>query len=175
MNQFFKYLVVLLLFIVVINSCTVKPNYPDEPFIEFVSLEKNAANQGEQIWVNLTFTDGDGDLGQVDIDESTCGVNPIYLCDFDSDSSCYKDPFWSAFLINVNDSCFGTPGHLPSFEPDGNIKAISGELRIKTNPLFCKNGGAFAIDTVVYKVVVRDASGNYSNKVLTDTIFINCN
>lgn len=175
MNQFFKYLCSFFLFITVIESCTVKPEFPNEPYIEFVSLEKNIANEGEQIWVNLTFTDGDGDLGQVSINESTCGKNPIYLCEYDSDSSCYKDPFWSVFLININDSCFGTPGHLPSFEPAGSVKAVSGELQIKTNPLFCKNNGCCSIDTVVFKLVVRDASGNYSNKILTDTIFINCN
>ena len=102
MNQFFKYLCSFFLFVTVIESCTVKPEFPNEPYIEFVSLEKNTANEGEQIWVNLTFTDGDGDLGQVSINESTCGKNSIYLCEYDSDSSCYKDPFWSVFLININ-------------------------------------------------------------------------
>ncbi|MFT4643768.1 MAG: hypothetical protein ACI8ZX_000161 [Planctomycetota bacterium] len=175
MNQFYKYIFIFTVVITTIFSCTIKPDFPNEPIIKFISLDDNVANQGAQIWVNLTFTDGDGNLGQVDVAESTCGKSPIYLCEYDTDSSCYKDPFWSSFLIDVEDSCFGVPGHLPSFEPDGNVKAVSGELRILTNPLFCKNNGNSNIDTVVFKVIVRDASGNYSNKVLTDTIYVNCN
>lgn len=178
MNQFYTYILTLLFFSVILVSCTTKPEFPNEPYIEFVFLEKNTANEGEQIWVNLTFTDGDGNLGQIENLTSTCGKNAIYGCEFESDSSCYKDPFWSSFLIDMRDSCFSPPGHLPSFEPDGNVKAVSGELQILTNPLFCKNRKANIccdMDTLVYKVVVRDASGNYSNKVFTDTIFINCN
>lgn len=173
MSIFFKSVFSFLLFAIIFGACTSKPKFPDEPHLEFVSLSKIEVNQLDTLWVKLNFKDGDGNLGQIQDIVSQCSPDALYLCDFTSDSSCFKDPFWSVFLIDMRDSCFVLQ-HLPSFEPDGNIKAVSGELLINVPPVFCKSSGS-ATDTLVYKVLVRDASGNYSNAVLTDPILIHCN
>ena len=50
-------------------SCVKPPNYPDEPVIEYIGLNKNTIAQGNQntpadtLQVLFSFTDGDGDLG----------------------------------------------------------------------------------------------------------------
>lgn len=170
-NQFSFFL----LFFLVLNifSCTVKPEFPLEPKIEFVSISKNVVNQGDTITIKLNFEDGDGNLGKDPGLSANCGSN---VCEFDSDTTCFKDPFFGAFLIDMRDSCFART-NLPDFEPSGKVKAVSGELFLISPPLFCKLGACVACteDTLVYQVVVKDLYQNYSNAVFTDTIFINCN
>lgn len=153
-------------------ACNNKPSYPDIPNIEYVSISKNHVNQFDTLWVKLRFTDGDGNLGR----DVNLSANCVTNCEFISDSSCFKDPFFGAFLIDMRDSCF-VYHKLPDFEPDGQIKAVSGEILLNIPPIFCKNGICTTCtqDTLVYKILLRDASGNYSNSVFTDTIFIECN
>lgn len=165
--------ILLLLIILSFVACTVKPEFPPEPKIEFVSLSKNVVNQGDTLTIKLNFEDGDGNLGKDPGLSANCGSN---VCEFDSDTTCFKDPFFGAFLIDMRDSCFART-NLPNFEPNGKIKAVSGELFLITPPLFCKLGSCVGctVDTLVYQVVVKDLVQNYSNPVFTDTIYINCN
>jgi len=166
-NFSFIFLLSLLVF-----SCSIKPQYPDIPHIEYVSLSNNYANEFDTLWVKLRFEDGDGNLGRDVNTHASCVTN----CEYLSDSSCFKDPYFGAFLIDMRDSCF-VYHKLPDFEPDGKIKAVSGDILLNIPPLFCKNGTCTTCteDTVVYKIILRDASGNLSNSVLTDTIYLNCN
>lgn len=169
-----QHIIFLFFFLLVLASaCTVKPDFPPEPKIEFVSISKNVVNQGDTLTIKLNFEDGDGNLGKDPGLNANCGTN---VCEFDSDTTCFKDPFFGAFLIDMRDSCFART-NLPNFEPNGKIKAVSGELFLITPPLFCKLGNCLTCteDTLVYQVVVKDLVQNYSNAVFTDTIYINCN
>ena len=123
----------------------------------------------ETLKVTLRFTDGDGDLGKIVANNSDCSDNN---CEFTSDSTCYKDPFYSCFIIDMRDSCFSTIA-LPELEPSGSIKAISGEIDIAVPPVFCKCNSC-TTDQVEFQIVVKDASGNYSNTILSETISVNC-
>ena len=156
----------------VVFACSTKPQYPDEPIIEYVSLSQTHINEFDTLWVKLRFTDGDGNLGRDVNTNATCKTN----CEYTSDSSCFKDPYFGAFLIDMRDSCF-VYHKLPDFEPEGSVKDVSGEILLNIPPVFCKNGACTTCteDTLVYKIILRDASGNYSNSVFTDTIYINCN
>ena len=171
-NQtFLKNIILLLGISLVLLQCTTKPVFPNEPHIEFVSISKNHVKVGDTLWVNLSFEDGDGNLGK---DESL-SANCNSVCEYASDSSCFLDPFYGAFLIDMRDSCF-VFHDLPNFEPNGNIKAVSGTLLLNIPPIFCKIGNCTTCteDTLVYKIIVRDVEGNWSNTVFTDTIYIDC-
>ena len=56
-------------------QCLEAPNYPDEPFIEFLSLSKDTMDQGvfqeDSLIVRFRFEDGDGDIGRTDADPRT--------------------------------------------------------------------------------------------------------
>ena len=166
-----KNILYLLTILLTFYSCSTKPEFPKEPYIEFVSLSKTHINETDTLWVNLTFQDGDGNLGK----DVSLNANCNSSCEFESDTSCFNDPFYGAFLIDMRDSCF-VQHDLPDFEPSGNAKAVSGKLLLNIPPVFCKNGGCSSCttDTLVYKIIVRDVEGNWSNVVFTDTIFIDC-
>jgi len=153
-------------------SCVDKPDFSDIPNIKFESISRTHVNQFDSLWLTLSFEDGDGNLGKLKGSSANCNS----VCEYDSDTSCFKDPYYGAFLIDMRDSCFVNI-FLPDFEPDGNVKAVSGELKINIPPVFCKlqNCTNCTEDTLVYKIIVRDASLNWSNTILSDTIFITCN
>src|SRR6187402_1851314 len=50
--------------------CLEAPNFPDEPYIEFLSISKDSLQQGifqeDSLMVTFRFEDGDGDLGRTD-------------------------------------------------------------------------------------------------------------
>ncbi len=54
--------------------CVQPPDYPDEPVIEFVSLSKSTMKQTplgpDSILISFNFTDGDGNLGSVNGEET---------------------------------------------------------------------------------------------------------
>ena len=172
MKQNLIKIIAAVLMIFAVYSCSNKPQYPDIPHIEYASISKTHINEYDTLWVKLNFTDGDGNLGRDVTTSATCVTN----CEYLSDSSCFKDPYFGAFLIDMRDSCF-VYHKLPDFEPDGKIKAVSGEILLNIPPVYCKNGACATCteDTLVYKIILRDAAGNYSNPVLTDTIYIACN
>lgn len=169
MQNIFKLLVFGLL-LTFLAACVSEPQYPDEPVIEYLSVSKSNVNQADSILLTFSFTDGDGNFGKSNISNANCGSNN---CEFSSDTTCYTDPFYSCFIIDLRDSCFASIA-LPDVEPTGNIKAVSGEMDVVVPPIFCKCFGC-AMDTVQYQVVVKDRSENYSNTIESELIYIVCN
>ncbi len=152
-----------------IASCVSEPEYPDEPAITYRSISKSTVQEGDSLLLTFSFTDGDGNLGKKLANNADCSNNN---CEFTSDSTCYKDPFYSCYIIDMRDSCFSAIA-LPDLDPNGNVKAISGEIDIVIPPLFCKCMSC-PNDQVEYQIIIRDASGNYSNVILSETISISC-
>jgi hypothetical protein len=152
-----------------IASCVSEPEYPNEPEITYVGVSKNFVEEADSILLTFSFTDGDGDIGRQVANNADCSDNN---CEFTSDSTCFKDPFYSCFIIDMRDSCFSFIA-LPDLDPNGSIKAISGEIEIVIPPIFCKCNSC-PLDEVEYQIVIKDAAGNYSNTVISETISINC-
>ena len=169
MQKIFKLLVFGLL-LTLMAACVSEPEYPDEPFIEYLSVSKNNVTQGDSILLTFSFTDGDGNFGKSNVSNANCSSNN---CEYLSDSTCFKDAFYSCYIIDLRDSCFSSIA-LPDVEPSGNIKAVSGEMDVVVPPIFCKCFGC-PNDTVQYQIVVKDRAANYSNSIESDLIYIVCN
>ena len=151
-------------------GCAQAPDYPVEPIIEIMDLNKTTIAQGNQnaspdtLLVRFSFTDGDGDIGFPD-DVDTVDT---YLTDS-------RDGFINRF-------------RLPTISTQGVGKGISGEvtLRIPNRPFricctfpngatACQPNPQFPTDTFSYAIQIRDRAGNFSNTVRTETITILCN
>ena len=167
MKRFHSIHVILLITLFVIG-CVQPPNYPREPVIEFLNLNKDAIAQGngaaqpDTLVINFSFTDGDGDLG------------------FEEDSI-------DIFLTDSRDGFVNT-FRLPLIPDQGTGNGISGEIALKiSNTPFnicctfpngataCQPNSEFPTDTVSYSIQIRDRAGNYSNPIQTDLVTILCN
>lgn len=156
------------LLVLIVSNCIQPPNYPDEPEIGFMSLNKSEIAQGntgalaDTLAVTFSYTDGDGDLG------------------FDGDSI-------DVFLTDSRDG-FVNKFKLPVIPDQGTGNGISGEitLRIPNKPFnicctfpngatACQPNTEFPTDTVSYMIQIKDRAGNLSNKVQTETLTILCN
>lgn len=155
-----------------LTACLEDLELPPEPKIEFLSLSATNITQFSTLILTISFEDGDGDIGYGSGITRDCSDN---VCDFESDSSCYLNPFWNAILIDMRDSCYVSPYIFPDIQ-QGNNTAVFGEIDISIPPIFCKNFGCQTCetDTLVYQVILKDRAQNMSNPVFTDTIIINC-
>ncbi|MBX2891936.1 MAG: hypothetical protein KF734_13480 [Saprospiraceae bacterium] len=144
--------------------CVKPPDYPKEPFIEFVSLSKNIMRQSklglDTVLVTFSFTDGNGDLGSVD-----------------------NEP--SIFIEDGRDSFPQEPYAIPYIEPQGAGNGISGTITVALPTTCCiytdENGFKFscetvpvAFDTLTYLISIKDRAGNVSNKITTPPIVLIC-
>ena len=171
MQKFITLFVVGLL-LTFLASCVSEPEYPIEPVIGYVGASKTVVNEFDSLTLTFSFTDGDGDLGKVRSQNSNCSD----FCSYEGDTSCFQDPFFACFFIDQRDSCYGALT-LPNLEPNGNIKAISGEIDIVIPPVFCKCGSNACPPSqdVIYQIIVSDFAGNFSNLILSEPITIICN
>lgn len=161
-----------LLPVLLLAACVKAPEFPNEPVIEFVSMSKFSINQAnadlplDSIRIHLTFTDGDGDLGQNGTDDVQ-----VVLTDSRSNG---RVPG----LIRI-------PLRLPDIPSEGTGNGISGDIFISLEneavAVGCiSNRRLFAqdpdlpIDTVSYAIQISDRAGNMSNVVNTDIIEIIC-
>ena len=157
--------------IAIILSCTKPPDYPIEPNIEYQSISSNTMIQGDlntdSTVVTISFTDGDGDLGNNDTlfdifvkdirIPDVPGINPIQ----------YKMPFvpiqgvgngisGEISILTYNTCCIYPPG---TFSPCDESEAAT---------------SAFPTDTLIYEIYIKDRAGNESNRVLTNPIILQC-
>lgn len=149
-------------FLVCLAACANAPDFPDEPVIVYEGVNKTEIFQAvldisDSITIQLSFTDGDGDLGQ------------------DSTS------------IFVTDSRIGIPASfkIRPFPTEGTGNGINGDLFISLiNPFqgvccivnreFCQVNELVPTDTTSYTIQIMDRAGNLSNTVRTDVITIKC-
>ena len=161
-SAFIYYLIGLLSLPFFFLSCIKGPDFPDEPRLEFVSISRTVLNQGldeDSTELILSFTDGDGNLGN----EQDLNVFFIDLRDTSQSFTTYRIPF------------------IPE---EGVANGISGELYIElesscciyeNNQPPCTPSDEFPMDTVQYEVYIVDRAGNESNRVLIPPITLLCN
>lgn len=163
-----SFLFFLLLACMVI-SCVKPPNYPDEPRIEYVGLNKSTIAQGngnnpaDTLEITFFFEDGDGNLGTPNSDTTNFDV----------------------FLYDSRDSS-STKFRLPVLPDQGIGNGVSGEATLRIPTLFnicctfpngatpCQPSTQFPTDTFSYAITLRDRAGNMSNSIQTEMITVLC-
>lgn len=154
------YSLLFILIVVIISSCK-KPDYPNEPELEYKSISKTYMAQNGQDSLVLTFayTDGDGDIGSDATDN-----------------------------IFVRDSRTGSLVASYRFPNDSDQEAgeyRKGELQLIVYSACCiYNDTSFAAcspnpnqleDTLRYTIEVVDQAGNESNIIESDEVYLECN
>ena len=155
----------LLLFPLILASCVSAPDYPDEPVITFEQLSKNQIFQtsngpDDSLRIQLSFTDGDGDLSQLNSDSV------------------------DIFLIDSRFPGVIRPFNIPLIPEEGTGNGISGDLFINIvnttgicclfNNRYCIANEAFPVDTFSYAIQIMDRAGNRSNTIQTTPIEVLC-
>lgn len=145
---------------------TEPPNYPNQPTIEYVGVNKRSILQGsttaarDTLIITFSFTDGDGDLG--------------------SDST-------NLFLRDSRDNSL-VPNRLFPIPEQGSGNGVSGEITIRIpnkvagpniccifpDRRVCQTDPRFARDTFSYSIQMKDRAGNLSNIIRTETLTILC-
>ncbi len=141
----------------VFNACVDPPEYPEEPVIEFVSISKTNVvsqflQQEDSLAITISFTDGDGDLGN---DDNSLDVMLIGS--------------------NFNDTSYFK---LPVIPQQGVGNGISGEATFSMDEnYFCCLSCFAPVDETnaqFYTIRIKDIAGNFSNPVVTPEITIQC-
>jgi len=150
------------------HHCVQPPDYPVEPVIAFKSLSKNQIPQRnlgtDSIAISFSFTDGDGDLG-------------------------FEDNENSIFLTDTRDNVEKLPYSIPFVGLQGVGNGISGDITVVfANNLTCciypVDSGRIpcdtsfrvpdAFDTLSFKIRIKDRAGHFSNTIETTPIYLKC-
>ncbi|HLG34737.1 MAG TPA: hypothetical protein VI757_07630 [Bacteroidia bacterium] len=126
------------------SSCEeFKPIYSEVPVIEFVSVSSTSVNAADPLTFRISYTDGDGDLG-----ENTDGVSNLFL----------------------SDSRFGTyySYRVKQLSPNTSI-IIKGTIVIELTS--AKLTGPSPQSTV-FSIYVVDRAGHASNTVISPTVTV---
>jgi hypothetical protein len=151
-----------------LTACVQPPNYPIEPVITYMGVNKTTVYQGsstgpsDTLILFFSFTDGDGDLTFTD------GEDVIFL--YDSRTPTVPE----------------TKG-IPVIPEDGTGNGIRGEITLRipnnnsgiccVNPqtgTICQAFPNLPIDTFSYAIEIVDAAGHRSNRIQTEVISILC-
>ena len=150
--------------VLLVIGCTKPPEYPPEPAIEFLRVDRDTFRQGtglqDSVWVTIGFTDGDGDIGFDD-------GGPVNL-----------------FLTDLRKNVAADNFRIPQVPVLGANNGLEGEIQFKLFqtccifpggiPLPCQPSDEFPFDTVQYEIYMVDRAGNESNRVVTSPILIRC-
>ena len=152
-----------------LDACVQPPNYPNEPVIEYIGLNKSVIAQGNQnsapdtLEVIFSFTDGDGNLGFPD---DSLNVFDAILTDS-------RDGFEHLF-------------RLPVLPEQGVGNGVSGEITLRipnrlpiccTFPdgsTACQPSSRFPTDTMSFAIRIMDRDRNVSNTIRSEQITILC-
>jgi hypothetical protein len=145
-------------------GCVDSPNFPIEPRIEFLSMTKDTLKQGifqqDSLWVFFKFEDGDGDIGR-------------------NDQQHENDVFFIDMRTGTLDNTFG----IPEIPEEGAGNGVEGEVRILLFSTCCiyPDGSdpcivnpAYPVDSLRYRIYIKDRAGHTSNEIITPVITLLC-
>ena len=163
----FKYFYLSILIALAASSCKKPDEFPIEPIITFKDIysSQNAQGFDENITINLSFTDGDGDVGYKDIGQN----DPI----FDDPTSQYYDNYVAKLFKYVNGVWVEYPtiiplgGRLPYLTPIGKNKTLKGEIACDIDVPINADQDTFNLELFIY-----DRSFHKSNIVTTSSIIL---
>ena len=150
-------------------ACKPEEQFPPEPYLEFVTLEKidNGTRIDNQAILKLKFTDGDGNVG--------LDANEIYP---PFDAPPYNNNFFVIFYAKRNGEFVAFPefefnARLPRFLPTNDPEPIKGDIEYILdicNPIPLPT--VPAVDTVKFECWMVDRDLNESNRVFTPVITV---
>lgn len=142
-------------------TCIRPPNYPIEPQIQLVGQTKTNMRQGsgfqDSLYITLSFTDGDGDIGGVGTDSLN-----VFITD------------------KRNNKPVEQTYRMPFVPEAGAKNGISGEIRFLMYTTCCLSlepcmpTPSHPVDTLVYEMYIKDRAGHKSNAVKTNPILLQC-
>ena len=138
---------------ILFTGCLKKPQYPIEPHIEFVSFAAIDNNEGI---LTISYTDGDGDLGNLDAKDSTVNYFIIYQ---EKQDGVFVTPEELIDAFNAS---------LPRFVSSNKKQAIDGTIERK---LFYNNVYS-SFDTIRFECWLVDRAKHESNHVFTSEIVV---
>ncbi len=152
----------LTLSLLTFSFCTTPPDYPIVPHIEFQNISKTTMQQGfgseDSVYVTISFTDGDGDLG-----------------------SSPSDPTLNLFTFNRLINQVADSFRIPFVPIQGTKNGISGTIQVRLLTTCCKSlepckpSITHPLDTLIYDISIKDRAGHLSNIVSTPPILLRCN
>ena len=135
-----------ILIVTLLFSCEKDEVISDTPIIDFVSISPTTAQEyTDDIIITISYTDGDGDLG-----ENNPDVYNLFVLD--------------------NRNLIEYKFRIPELSPNGNVIAIEGNFNIKINGSGITNNSTS--QQVNYDIFVTDRAGNKSNIITTSSITI---
>jgi hypothetical protein len=158
-------LLILMVFLTGLSACYEHNEFPIEPSLSFIGMNKDSIAQGfsreDSITIFLTLRDGDGDIGFSNQDSM---LNSLYITDLRTG--------------NISEQF-----NIPEIPENLTLNGIEAELELKlytTCCLFpdnippCSVIGGYPVDTIVYEIVIKDRAGHTSEPVQTPPIYILC-
>lgn len=135
-----------ILILVVLFSCKKEEEVSVIPVIAFESISPNTAQEyTDDIIITISYTDGDGDLG-----ENNPDINNLFVED--------------------NRNGIEHKFRIPELSPSGSTITIEGNFNITINGTGITDGTAS--QKVNYDIYITDRAGNTSNQVTTSSITI---
>jgi hypothetical protein len=156
-----KLTVIITVFLLGFISCYKAPEYPIIPTLEFERFDKpnEVFTLGDAGNLVLRFTDGDGDLGKRNNQDSTSFI--IYRNQRDT-------TFFSTDNVYI----------IPTIPKKGTTNAIDGTIEIKLSEALFNSYEAYfgfkgiTVDTFTYKIYITDRANHQSNVITTPPIIV---
>ena len=156
----------LLLFVLILNSCTKQEKFQVEPHIEYISFTKiqNSSAIDDKGVLKISFTDGDGDIGLSDGDT---------IAPYDKTSIYYYNFFITYYEKQHGQFIEVTPpvtfnSRIPIINTTGANKATKGEIEIE---MYFNN--PFSIyDTIKFDASIADRNLHVSNIISVPEIIV---
>jgi hypothetical protein len=147
-----------LLFGILFASCIRQNSYPVEPHIAFVDFEKidNETGKDYEGILTISYTDGDGDLGNLDAKDSTTNYFIIYQ---EKQNGVY---------VTIDELIDMFNASLPRFISSNKKQSIDGTIERRL--IFYNQFSTF--DTIRFECWLVDRAKNESNRIFTPEIIV---
>lgn len=143
-------------------ACTSPEKYPIEPELIKARFSRNLVKQyPDSFKLYLDFTDGNGDLGSNDQNQPLSDILIIDTRRIPADTSFYSIPY---------------------FDYPATENGVSGEIEVSLPAPCCIDPSGIILCPLLpgqqqglsYTIQIRDRAGNWSNALVTDSLFFKC-